>query len=337
MVSEPVEVLGNGVPKKIAFSVIICAHGCDRYLDIIDAVNSALNQTQANSEVILVVDRNEKLFKKLSEKLSSVSSVTLLFNNHFAGLSGSRNVGLTKASGEFVAFLDDDAVADANWLANLQEAYTDRSIIGCGGPIRPLWITGQAKWIPEEFYWVMGCTYKGFENQKRRVRSNFGSNMSFRRSALAEENFDTNIGIRDGKGVGEEAELSLRLLKRHPDQYICHCPDAIVFHKIFNFRKSSKHLFNRCYQYGAHIGYFSKDSDEAPDDVYKDDRSMMAYTVIESIPNRLMSLFGDKKGRKCLVVDLTQIVFILLSSLTVVSGFLAGRLKRALNMVTHHE
>lgn len=333
VISEPLGSIGGRESKKITFSVIICAHSCERYIDTIDAVDSVLKQTGADDEVILVVDRNEKLYKKLFSKLSEDTSVTVLFNNQYAGLSGSRNIGLTKASGEIVAFLDDDAVADVNWLVNLQGVYADRGIIGCGGPIRPLWIAGEAKWIPEEFYWVMGCTYKGFKNQKRRVRSNFGSNMSFRRFVLADEMFDTNLGIRDDKGVGEEVELSIRLLERYSAHYICHCPEAIVFHKIFNFRKSAKHLFNRCYQYGEHIGYFSKDSNSDLGDVYQDDKNMMTYLVFDSIPDRIISLFGEKKRPRGLVTELIQIILIFLSSLTIISGLLAGRLKRTFRVV----
>ena len=44
-------------------------------------------------------------------------------NTHEQGLSGGKNTGAATATGDIVAFLDDDAVAEPGWLEALEEGF----------------------------------------------------------------------------------------------------------------------------------------------------------------------------------------------------------------------
>ncbi len=50
-------------------------------------------------------------------------------------LSMSRNIGIARAAGEIVAFIDDDAYPDPAWLDRLTEAYDNDEVAGAGGPV----------------------------------------------------------------------------------------------------------------------------------------------------------------------------------------------------------
>ncbi len=65
--------------------------------------------------------------------------------------------------GDVVAFLDDDAVADERWLEELIRPLDDPLVIGTGGGAAlPRWEAGEPpRFIPPEFYWVVGCSYLG--------------------------------------------------------------------------------------------------------------------------------------------------------------------------------
>lgn len=52
-----------------------------------------------------------------------------------ANLAMSRNVGIRAASGELVAFIDDDAVADPAWLSSLAPLFDDPHVAAAGGPV----------------------------------------------------------------------------------------------------------------------------------------------------------------------------------------------------------
>ena len=61
-----------------------------------------------------------------------------------------------------MAFLDDDAVAEPGWLARARRSTSrDPTSLGVGGLTLPAWETSRPRWWPEEFDWVVGCTFVG--------------------------------------------------------------------------------------------------------------------------------------------------------------------------------
>jgi len=49
-----------------------------------------------------------------------------------------------------VAFIDDDAVADRDWLLNILKNYDTANVVGVGGLIIPLWESSRPIWFPEK-------------------------------------------------------------------------------------------------------------------------------------------------------------------------------------------
>ena len=152
-------------------SVIICVYTENRWTQICAAVESVRNQSLSSSEIILVVDYNPTLYKRL---VAAMADIIVVENREARGLSGARNTGAASASGEIIAFLDDDAVADEDWLKSLSDSYENPKIAGVGGLTLPRWETACPAWLPEEFYWVVGCNYRGMPPAGTPVRNMIG-------------------------------------------------------------------------------------------------------------------------------------------------------------------
>jgi glycosyltransferase involved in cell wall biosynthesis len=65
------------------------------------------------------------------------------------GISNSRNYGVNIAKGEYLAFIDDDAIADKNWLEEIQEGIKTGADI-LGGPLKPIFEVPPPKWWNEK-------------------------------------------------------------------------------------------------------------------------------------------------------------------------------------------
>ncbi|MFC8887236.1 glycosyltransferase family 2 protein, partial [Streptomyces cinereoruber] len=124
------------------FSVVICVYTEDRWEDILAAVDSVRKQSLPALETLLVVDHNERLRARLAQEYADArlrGEVRVLANAGPRGLSAGRNTGIAAARGAFVAFLDDDAVAERDWLHHFAAAYDDPRVMAVGGRTLPAW------------------------------------------------------------------------------------------------------------------------------------------------------------------------------------------------------
>lgn len=236
---------GNGRSRELA--VVICAYTADRWNEIRAAVRSALDQGDVETGVILVIDHAPDLFDAaVSEFLDP--RVTVTPNVGPRGLSGARNTGVSLSQSPIVAFLDDDATADSDWASRLLAWYADEAVLGVGGASLPMWKTARPAWFPEEFDWVVGCTYRGMPLRPAAVRNVIGSNMSFRREVFGlVGGFDSSIGRLGSTPVGcEETEFCIRLTKRVPSGRIMYEPSARVRHHLPIERETWRYFRSRC-------------------------------------------------------------------------------------------
>jgi glycosyltransferase involved in cell wall biosynthesis len=72
--------------------------------------------------------------------------VTVVASTGRPGLSGARNTGLARATGDVGAFLDDDARAAPDWQERLAGGYASPEVVGAGAGLAP-WRRGQGAWV----------------------------------------------------------------------------------------------------------------------------------------------------------------------------------------------
>jgi glucosyl-dolichyl phosphate glucuronosyltransferase len=239
------------------FSIIVCAHTEERWQDLIEAVESVARQTMPPRQIVIAIDHNPAL---LARARAQFPTATVVENVQERGLNGTRNSGVAAATGEFVAFMDDDAIADPDWLEQLQAAYTAGDIVGVGGKINPLWLSGRPAWFPEEFFWVVGCSYRGLPSETAPVRNLIGCNMSYRRAVIEElGGFRNGIGHVGGRPQGDdETEFCIRLRQTMPQATLLFRPQAQVSHKVPAGRANWGYYRWRCYLEGRSKAQLSR-------------------------------------------------------------------------------
>jgi glycosyltransferase involved in cell wall biosynthesis len=227
-------------------SVVVCTH-TDRRLALLDeCVASLVANEPKPHEVIVVVDSNEPLFDRLLGRLPP-ETVVLASTGH--GVSAARNTGVAAATGDLVAFIDDDATAEPTWLAELSRPFADPGVVAAGGRIVPRWERPGAA-LPTELYWVVGCTYAGHPSAPQPITRPIACNMAARRAALGEVGgFPLEFGPRGPtpkSHSNEEIALAVHLRRRYGQDSIWYWPDAVVRHFVPAARTTWTYLWRRC-------------------------------------------------------------------------------------------
>jgi len=230
-------------------SVVVCAFTQRRWQQTRAALESALRQEPAPAEVLLVVDHNAELADRARREFTSVS---VLENAGTQGLSGARNTGLKAATQPITAFLDDDAEARPGWLKHLVAPYSSPDVVATGGSVHPRWPATRPPWLPPEFDWVVGCSYRGLPETTGQVRNPIGANMSMRTDlALEVGGFDESVGRVGANTRGcEETELSIRLTASRAGSVILYVPAAAVDHHVAPERLTFSYFLRRCWHEG---------------------------------------------------------------------------------------
>ncbi len=230
-------------------SIVICAYTMDRWKALAAAVTSCCQQTLPPREIIVVIDYNVELLTRAKLELTGVRVIA---NQMAKGLSGARNTGIVFSTGEVIAFLDDDAVAEPNWLEELLAPLADLKIAGTGGWILPLWEAGNAAWFPTTFYWILGCSYLGLLTATASIRNPIGASMAIRRSVFTSVGgFTSGIGRIGSTPLGcEETELCIRYSLVSPHEHFELAPKAIVQHRVPASRLTWHYFWTRCWAEG---------------------------------------------------------------------------------------
>lgn len=238
--------------SALTITVVVCTYTERRWLQLTELLESL--STQEVDQVLVVVDHAPVLLERVRE---AFPAVTALASTGPQGLSGARNTGVAAATGDVVAFVDDDARPRPDFIEQLLAAYDERTL-GVGGRAEPAWERDRPAWFPPAFDWVVGCSHQGLPERRAELRNLIGAAMSFRLDVLrGTGGFDSSLG-RVGAGAAgcEETELCLRLAKAHPAGRMVYEPAAVVDHLVPVQRATLRYFVRRCWAEGrskAHV------------------------------------------------------------------------------------
>jgi cellulose synthase/poly-beta-1,6-N-acetylglucosamine synthase-like glycosyltransferase len=196
--------------------VVCCYNGADT---IRNCLESLVKLDYPNYEVIVVndgsTDETVAIVKEYDFRLISIAN---------QGLSNARNVGFESAAGEIVAYIDDDAFPDEQWLKYIAAKFHDTDCAGVGGPnIAPLGDGKIADCITNAPGGPMHVLVSDQEAEHIP-----GCNMAFRKDCLkAIGGFDQKFKI-----AGDDVDLCWRI--REYGMWLAFSPAAKVWHRRRN-------------------------------------------------------------------------------------------------------
>lgn len=238
---------------NVQISAIICTLNRADYLR--KAIQSLVEQT-LNKDLfeIIVVDNNstDNTQEVVKKEFGTVTNLHYLFEP-ILGLSQARNTGWKNAKGKYIAYLDDDAIANPSWLEQIIQAFeTIEPQPGCvGGKVEAIWEAPRPDWLSDEllpFLTVLDWT----ESPTTLDRKQFiaGANMAFPRHLLsALSGFNTDLG-RKGKKLLSNEELLLRNQIHDKGYSVYYDPAIAVKHHVAASRLEKNWFLKRNYWQG---------------------------------------------------------------------------------------
>ena len=106
-------------------SVIIPVYNVEKYL--IECLDSVVNQTYKNIEIILINDGSTDNSGEICNKYSNKDSRIVVIHKDNEGVSAARNTGLDAAKGEYIGFVDSDDLISENYYESLYNCLIDNN------------------------------------------------------------------------------------------------------------------------------------------------------------------------------------------------------------------
>jgi GT2 family glycosyltransferase len=211
-------------------SVVVCTHNGQRTLD--ECLARVTELSYPDYEVIVVNDGAGAACAEIARR----HDVTLIETEH-RGLGHARNMGIGAARGELVAFLDDDAYPDSDWLHYVAALLRANGHAGVGGPNIP----------PEDDGFLAECVAAAPGGpihvlvSDREAEHVPGCNMAFRKDVLQEVGcFDERFRV-----AGDDVDVCWRLQKA--GRTLGFSAGAVVMHRR---RDSIGRYLRQQYGYG---------------------------------------------------------------------------------------
>lgn len=237
----------------LIISIIICTYNRFQYLE--QALESLQTQTigKNNFEILIIDAGSSNKMSDIIRKFSFFLPIRFISAPH-TRLSEARNLGIQNASGDIIAFLDDDAIADPEWLAQIQQSFqqNEQRICASGGKSLLLCETPLPHWVNIEMLQFLGQLDYGNAGlfMDAPNQNPVGLNMAFKKKTFDQIGlFNTQLGRSEGNLLSNE-EIEFFQKMRRKNLKIYYNPKMSVHHQVMKERITKKFFYQRYYWQG---------------------------------------------------------------------------------------
>lgn len=194
------------------FSIVIPLYNKEKHIE--KTLQSVFDQTFQDFEILVVNDGSTDQSLKVTENITDRRIHIISIKN--SGVSHARNVGISKAKADFVAFLDADDLWKKDHLENLRQLIKD--FPDCG-----LYATAYIKQTKETF---LECNFKGIPNKgdwsgvvEDYFQSSIYNSIAWASAVAIPKKTFEEVGFFDEKitlGAGEDTDMWIRIALKRP-------------------------------------------------------------------------------------------------------------------------
>jgi len=225
------------------FSIIMPVRAINDYVK--ESVSHIKRLDYSNYEVFIITDEDDR-FGFNDPKINIIVSGKV-------GPGEKRNLGAKLATGDVLAFLDDDSYPRNDWLKNASDIFKDDNVFALGGtaitPEDADYLERMSGYLFESFIVSGKTTYRYKPEEKRLINDYPSVNLFVRKSSFEEVG-----GFPVEFWPGEDTKLCLDLVERYKNNFP-YDPEVLVYH---HRRKIFKPHLKQISRYGRHRGQFAR-------------------------------------------------------------------------------
>jgi len=209
-------------------SVVVCTRNrADRIAVALDSLARLETEGRFTYEVLVVDNGSTDDTAAVVDRIATAFPVTLrrVYEDR-TGVGRARNRGVAEASGEWIAFFDDDQAADRRWLAELLGLAERKQLRCVGGQVRLKLPPGVERDLSPVCRMLLGCSVDMSVERRYTPSCTPGAgNLMVHRTVFAEVG-----GFDEACSRGEDTDLFVRMYKAGIEAW--YSPDAAIDHLI---------------------------------------------------------------------------------------------------------
>ena len=215
-------------------------------------------------EVLVIDNGSTDDTKYVVDSFKDKISCLRYFFSDIPGLHTGRNLGLEKARGEILCYIDDDSFVTKGWLKGIERAFEDPNVVLVGGPCLPKYESDPPEWL--QYLWnqcVFGKTlgYLSLLDFGGKFISIppgyiYGCNFNIRKSVLSKfMGFLPDGFPRELRKYGGQGESAVARKIGQSDLLAIYSPEVKVFHWIPDNRLTEEYFYQRAFKAGISYSY----------------------------------------------------------------------------------